>query len=87
MARPDVGVMRELSDVCRWKTDPKIGRYFVPGCWGSAVYGESACTCNRKLSTADWLTSLEERVRRLEDLAAGRTALNPPAREGEGDQP
>lgn len=62
-----------MAEVCTWKRDHKIGRYFVPGCMGGAVYGEGGCTCDRKKNTtAERIAQLE---RRVEDLTATVTRL------------
>lgn len=54
------------EDVCRWKTDPQIGRYHIPGCMGGAVCGPSGCTCGtRNRSTSERITDLEEQVAEL----------------------
>lgn len=58
---------------CYWATDKEIGRYHVPGCMGSAVYGPGGCTCRpsqRKKSLEQKVVELEERIRKLERLLA-----------------
>lgn len=51
-----------MGDRCRWRYDREVGRYWLPGCMGGAVYGESGCTCPTGPSRAE----LEDRVEKLE---------------------
>lgn len=33
---------------CHFIEDKKVGKVFIPGCWGGAVYGSiEFCTCDR----------------------------------------
>jgi hypothetical protein len=58
---------------CQWLTDPEIGRWFLPGCMGGAVYGESQCTCGPPAGEPDGdeptiedrLTAIETQLQRL----------------------
>lgn len=73
------------EDACHWRTDAKIGRYFVPGCMGGAVYGEGRCTCqHRRASTAGRLAALEDQVESL--TARLEAALAPNTTEGRTDR-
>lgn len=54
-----------MSDRCSWQHDPQIGRWFLPGCMGGAVYGESQCTCPKPGPK-----ELDERLDALTDLVA-----------------
>lgn len=53
---------------CRWIKDADVpgGKYLVPGCMGSAVYGLRGCTCSRRRARDD----LERRVEKLESRLA-----------------
>jgi len=47
--------------------EPGVGKVFIPGCMGGAVYGPERCTCNREKSRA----RLAERVEELESQVRG----------------
>jgi hypothetical protein len=56
---------------CHWVKDSSVpgGKYHLPGCMGSAVYGPRGCTCpvNRKRRDIDArVTELERRLEKLE---------------------
>lgn len=57
-----------MSDQCRWERDEEIGRFFLPGCMGGAVYGPERCTCPKPVRAKKVALALEERVERLEAL-------------------
>jgi hypothetical protein len=60
-----------MSEVCTWRRDPAIGRWFLPGCLGGAVYGERGCTCDRRKNTAaERITQLEQQVEELKATVA-----------------
>jgi hypothetical protein len=46
---------------CHWENDPKIGRWFLPVCWGGVMSGMDGCYCPR-ISRA----TLEDKVEKLE---------------------
>lgn len=50
---------------CHYITDPKVGKVFIPGCWGGVHHmNMSGCYCpNHK---KDKVQLLEEKVERLE---------------------
>lgn len=52
---------------CGWLNDPEIGRWFLPGCMGGAVYGESQCTCGARRTRQDSMDDLRDRLDALED--------------------
>jgi hypothetical protein len=62
---------------CYWAKDAEIGRFHVPGCWGSAIYGPDGCTCgsgDRRKSLEETIVKLEARIERLEKANAPRKA-------------
>lgn len=64
------------GDECRWVVDDEIGRFFLPGCMGAAVYGLRGCTCGNRVSARakreQRIAELEERVSALEKLIAAQ---------------
>ena len=51
-----------MSARCSWKSDPEVGRYYLPECMGGAVYGPHGCTCDRRVR----IESIEDRLDRLQ---------------------
>jgi hypothetical protein len=53
---------------CRWISDPKIGRWHLPGCMGAAVYGPNGCTCIQpsRRELEERIEALERRITQLE---------------------
>ena len=53
-------------NVCYWENDEKIGKVFIPGCMGGAVYGPDGCTCIQTKDKPNDISIAWDRIDRLE---------------------
>lgn len=50
---------------CHYIYDKEAGKVMIPGCWGTAIYGDWACTCRDNILPSENTVKNKE-IRELE---------------------
>lgn len=55
-----------MSERCQWFSDPEIGLWHLPGCWGAVVGGPECCYCGPDGDSVEGrLAAIEGQLRQL----------------------